>query len=156
MKHPIASIPALILVLALAGCERGTPTLTDADIRAIRQIFDAAGQHVRAGDFAAWAGLFEEHGVDMPPNHPAVRGRAALHAWADSLPHIAAISFSHIDMQRSADLAVATSAYSVTFAPPRGPSTTDTGKQLVVFHRQRDGSWLISLASFNSDLPLSR
>lgn len=92
----------------------------------------------------------------MPPNHGVVRGRAALKAWGDSLPPMTAFSFSHILVDGSGDLAVVTSAYAVTFAPPGAPVAPDTGKQLVVFRRQPDGSWLITAASFNSDLPLSR
>jgi ketosteroid isomerase-like protein len=156
MKHHVAWLPVLTLALGLTSCRPTVPAFSETDREVVRGIFGSTMTRVGARDFTAWAGEFAEDGVFMPPNHGAVRGRAALKAWADSLPPMTAFSFSHILVDGSGDLAVGTSAYAITFAPPGAAVSPDTGKQLVVFRRQRDGSWLITAASFNSDLPLSR
>jgi uncharacterized protein (TIGR02246 family) len=132
------------------------PAFSETDRAAVRAIINSTLDRIRARDFTGWAAEFTEDGLFMPPNHPAVRGRAALKAWADSLPPMPAFSFSHILVDGSGDIAVATTAYAVTFAPPGVPAMPDSGKQLAVFRRQRDGSWLVIAATFNSDLPLPR
>ncbi|HEU4419987.1 MAG TPA: hypothetical protein VFT55_13725 [Planctomycetota bacterium] len=37
--------------------------------------------------------------------------------------------------------------------PPGAPAITDTGKFLVIYRRQDDGSWKVCCDIFNSDLP---
>ena len=41
----------------------------------------------------------------------------------------------------------------MTMTPPGAPAITDTGKFLVIYRRQDDGSWKVCCDLFNSDLP---
>ena len=90
----------------------------------------------------------------MPPNAARVDGRAAIQAWGEAFPTITDLSFSDVQIEGRGDLAFGTSAYSMTIAPEGMPEIPDTGKQLVIFQKQPDGSWLVSTGMFNSDLPL--
>jgi ketosteroid isomerase-like protein len=153
--RPASLIPALF-VLSLGACAQADSTFSEADRAAIRQIADSAGAHLNARNFAAWAALYTEDGIVMPPNHPAVRGRAALTAWIDSSPPISDLSFSEPTIEGSGDIAVLHSAVSMTLTPPGGQPVNDIAKQLVVFRRQPNGSWLATAGSFNSDLPVPR
>jgi hypothetical protein len=70
---PVQSVPA--------GCTQAVPDLSEADLAAIRQRFDAVAQHVSAEDNAAWANDFTEDAIFMFNHVPAIRGRAAIQAW---------------------------------------------------------------------------
>src|ERR1043165_2949618 len=90
----------------------------------------------------------------MPPNHPAIHGRAALKAWADSSPPITAFDFPNVSVDGAGDLAYGTSDIQMTVAPPGAPAMSDKAKQLVVFRKQADGSWKVIACAFNSDIPM--
>jgi len=89
--------------------------------------------------------------VFMIANSPPIHGRAAMKAWIEAGPRVTSISFSDIAISGSGALAWATSAISVSMEGTPGP---DRSKQLVVFERQADGSWLAAAASVSSDTPL--
>jgi ketosteroid isomerase-like protein len=156
MTSRLARLLPAVLALSLAGCARAGPTFSEADRAAIRQVADTAVAHLNARNFAAWAALYTEDGVVMPPNHPAVRGRAALAAWIDSFPPFTGLSFSQPVIEGSGDIATLHSAVSMTLTPPGRQPVNDVAKQLVVFRRQPNGSWLATVGSFNSDLPVPR
>lgn len=152
MKPRLACLLPTLLALSL-GCARAGPTFSESDRTAIRQIADSAAAYLNARNFAAWAALYTEDGIVMPPNHPAVRGRAALAAWVDSFPPLSNLSFSEPVIEGSSDIAVLHSAVTMTLTPPGRRPVSDVAKQLVVFRRQPNGSWLATVGSFNSDLP---
>ncbi len=139
------------LGLALTlGCAPTATELSEEDLAAIRLRFDEVARHVSAEDNAAWANDFTEDAVFMIANTPAVRGRAAIQEWGETGLNVTSLTFSDIQIHGSGDLAWATSAYSMTV---EGVPEPDTGKQLVLFQRQADGSWLTLAASVSSDLP---
>jgi ketosteroid isomerase-like protein len=155
MNPRMIVLSAAGLALTVASCQRQkAPTFTDADRAAVRALFDSTVVRVNAKNFTAWANQFTEDAPFMPPNHPIVRGRANLKAWADSLPPLTGFSFGDVTVDGEGDMAVGTSSYAMTFNPPGAPPTADKGKQLVIFHRQADGSWLVTAGAFSSDLPL--
>ena len=90
----------------------------------------------------------------MPPNGPAVVGRANVQAFGESFPTMTHLSFSDVGIQVQGDLAVGWSAFEMGFVGDDGAQVNDTGKQLVAFEKQGDGSWKATRAMFNSDLPL--
>ena len=155
MNPRMIRLSAAGLALTVASCQQPKArTFTDADRAAIRALFDSTVVRISTKNFTAWANQFTEDATFMPPNHPIVRGRANLKAWADSLPPLTGFSFGDLTVDGEGDMAVGTSSYAMTFNPPGGPPTADKGKQLVTFHRQADGSWLVTAAAFSSNLPL--
>ncbi len=126
--------------------------LTSEDVAAIRDVFETSARSLQTGDFQKWTELFEEDGMIMPPNHPSVKGRAALLAYMEAFPEIRAMSFTDIHIAGRGDLAVGTSAISMTIVPEGVGEIKDTAKQLVFARKQSDGKWLVSIAMFNSDL----
>ena len=124
------------------------------DVGAIKALFPVAAERFGAGDFAGWASLYAEDGILMPPNDATVVGRANLQAFAESFPKVTHLSFSDIGVQVQGDLAVGWSAFQLGVVGDDGAEVNDTGKQLVAFERQDDGSWKVTRAMFNSDLPL--
>jgi ketosteroid isomerase-like protein len=52
-------------------------------------------------------------------------------------------------------LAYARGPYSITITMPTNPEpVSDRGKSLAILRKQEDGSWVIMIACWNSDLPL--
>ena len=78
----------------------------------------------------------------MPPNAPALEGRAAIRASLDAEPPLSAFSFRMLDLAGDGQLAYMRAAWSVTVAPPDAAAVSDSGKILIVFEKQPDGSWL--------------
>lgn len=126
--------------------------LSQDDADAVTTIMKAAAQRLQDGDFQSWAALFAEDAVLMPPNHPAVKGRAAIQAHGETFPNMTKVEFSDVQVQGRDDLAVATSAISMTIAPEGQPEVQEIAKQVVVFAKQADGSWSATAVSYSSDL----
>src|SRR6266850_5995935 len=82
-----------ILGCAALACHSAPAKLSEADIAAIRASADSFGVNAVGGRAAANAALFAENGVFMPPNQPAVEGRAAIEAWFAAFPKIS--EFKH-------------------------------------------------------------
>ena len=52
------------------------------------------------------------------------------------------------------DLAYVVGTYTMTIVPPGAPGPiNDSGKYVEIRRKQSDGSWLIAVDIFNSDLP---
>ena len=131
--------------------------LTTQDVAALRRIAERDAPLVRAGDWASLAAGYERDAVRMPPNGPAVRGRDAIRRMLEQLPPVSAFDFRLVDLQGNGNLAYMRGAWSITVVPPGATSAvSDSGKILVVFRKQLDGSWLRVADAWNSDLPAPR
>jgi ketosteroid isomerase-like protein len=148
LRHVPRLLPGLLLI---AACRPAPVDLTTEDRAAIAQVVDDVARTLRAGEFAAWAGLFSEHAVIFPPNAPAVRGRDVIQRWGQGFPPIEELTFFNLELSGRGDVAYATSDYSFTMRgfPP------DTGKQLWAFRRSARKTWEVAAASYNSNLPVA-
>jgi uncharacterized protein (TIGR02246 family) len=165
----ITSLPASVAVFALtlAACQpQPSPTpaatpeaapsaLAETDAAALRALLDRWQQAARAKDWPALAATYTEDGMFMPPNGPAVRGRAAIEAWFKAFPPMSEITVTPEEIDGRADVAYDRGTYSLAFASPaKGQPASDKGKFVVISRKQADGSWLIAIDIFNSDVPL--
>ncbi len=144
------------LVLAatiVSACEGPVPrTLTSQDSTALRGLFDLAQTAISSGDFVTWAGHYADSAVFMPPNGPAVVGRAAIQAWGQAMPPVERFAFSDVRIYGEGNLAYGTSSYVLKLRLDGVPA--DSGKQLIVWGRQADGTWQVLRGAFNSNIPL--
>lgn len=141
---------AFASVVMLIAYQPRPATFSAQDETAVRAVADSAVRYQLAGDWAAWAALYSEDGVLQPPNAPAVKGRPALLAWAQTLPPVEKAAFSNVQVWGDGNLSYGTSGYTFTLKglPP------DTGKQLWVSRRAPSGKWEVVAVSFNSDLAM--
>jgi ketosteroid isomerase-like protein len=148
-------MPALAaLALAVVGCQAAVP-LTDEDLAAIADVRQAYADAVLAGDAAAVAALYTEEAVEMPPNLPATEGRAAIQARYEALGEAVTDFTITGEAEGQGTLAYDRGTFSATMALEGAPEPyTDEGKYLAVCEKQADGSWLMKVAVWNSDLPL--
>jgi uncharacterized protein (TIGR02246 family) len=151
----LAVIGAIALVLIPLPSEGQTAkSLSEADIKKIDDVTQAAVNAALARDFATWASLFLDDAVVNPPNEPAVKGRAAIGAWLEKFPPITEFRLNNEKVEGREDLAYVLGTYTMTITPPGAPGPVkDSGKFVTIVRRQPDGRWLGAVDMFSSDLP---
>ena len=146
------TIPLLTAVaLALAGCQSGAAPLSVEDLAAIRAVSDTWAEDVTAQNWDAMGVKYTEDATMMPPNGPAVEGRANIVAWMEAFPQIAEASLSIVEIDGYGDIAYVRGTYSMTLMLA-GVPVPDTGKYLEIRRKQADGSWPMAIDIFNSDI----
>ncbi|MGD2153820.1 MAG: SgcJ/EcaC family oxidoreductase [Gemmatimonadales bacterium] len=154
-------VAALAFVLAGAACAGPAPVagrLSEEDVAAINDLAERRMvEALLAEDFAAFAALFTEDAVRMPPNEPLHEGRAAIEAWTTSnWGPLTTTEFTQraLEIDGRGDLAYVRGVYSATVEVPGVPEPiTEDGKMLAILRKQPDGSWLVSRAIYNADAP---
>jgi len=164
MKKLFLILPLVFLLCVAFGCQQGeevaeeaveVAALSDEDVAANEAITDAYIQAVRTEDWMAVAALYTEDAVLMPPNTPMIQGREAIQAWNEASPPITEFNLTIVEIDGRGDLAFVRGTYSMTIALEDAPGPIqDTGKYIEIRRKQEDGSWLIAVDMFNSDLPL--
>jgi len=139
----------------LAACQPAPEGVSDADIARIRALAAEFARAAVARSDSATAAQYTENAVFMPPNQPAVEGRAAIQAWFKTFPPMSGFRLTVIDVGGSGDLVYARGRYALTIAASgKTPAIEDHGKFVEVRRRQADGRWLMTHDIFNSDVPL--
>jgi len=129
------------------------PLSTD-EIAAIEDVQQRFVAGLLARDFDALVGLYTEDAVFMPPNQPAVRGRAALKTWMAAFPQVTACTLNTERIDGRADLAYVRGSFEMTLRPEGAPeAVTSRGKFVEIRRRQPNGEWLLEADIFNSDHP---
>ena len=156
------SVLLAVLALAVASTACQPPAqeagpLSEEDVAAIRAVPEAFAQAVLAGDWGTVAAGYAEDAVLMPPNGPAVEGRAAIRAWweASSTPNMTQFTLPPTEIDGHGDLAYVRGTYAMTIVPEGAPEPFQgSGKYVVILQKQSDGSWLVVVDIWNSDQPL--
>ena len=152
-------LAAFALVVTSTACQppaQEAAGLSEEDVGAIESTVASYVQSALASDFAEWAALHTEDAVRLPPNQPAVKGRAAIQNWgaAFSLTDFT-ITPLEIDGRDGLAYARVTYSYSGTLtAEGMSEVVTDSGRGVWLLRKQPDGSWLLAVDIWNSDLPL--
>jgi uncharacterized protein (TIGR02246 family) len=124
-----------------------------ADVDAIYAQF---ADSLRAGDADAWAALWTEDGIQMPPDAPSVSGRTPIRETMRAI-----LGQFDFDMEiqteeahAAGDWGFARGTYTATLTPKQGGSTIPIdGKFVTILAHQVDGSWKVHRDIFNSNVP---
>jgi ketosteroid isomerase-like protein len=144
-----------MLCCATLGCQPAPAPLAEADVTAIRAATARFVENALARRDSANAAEYAEDGVFMPPNQPAVEGRAAIRAWFAAFPPMSAFNLTVVEVKGRSDLAYERGTWALTIAATgKTPAISDHGKFMAVRRRQADGSWPMTADIFNSDVPL--
>ncbi len=163
MKKLLMIIPLVILLCFAFGCQQGeemteevgVKALSDEDVAAIKAATEEYIQAWRSADWVTLAALHTEDAIVMPPNESMVQGRDEIQALNEASPAPIEANLTIVEIDGRGDLAYARGTYSVTMQPEGVPEPIqDTGKYLEIRRKQEDGSWLITIDIWNSDLPL--
>ena len=143
---------AAAMFVATAAFAQGS-----GDAAAIGKVRSAYEKAAAAQDASGMAKLFTADGVEMPPNAPAAKGRAAIEAYNKGLAQqfmMHGITITSTDIQVHGDTAVDIGTYKQTLMSQKtGGMIDDKGKYIVVLKKDGAGAWAITHAIYNSDLP---
>lgn len=155
LPHQATRQSCLVLLMASAGLSACVGQAhPEVDIERIGALIERTEAMNNAGDVEGWVALFDDGAVYMPPGQPAVTTQ-------DDLREVAQTGFARWRSQiritadeivPSGDWAFARSHVTGTATPLAGgePVSIDM-KQIVLYHRQADGSWKIARLIVNSN-----
>ena len=159
MRH-VAAIVTWIVIAAFVviGCATsGQEADSEAVIERFWQDVGQYGVAVNAGDAEAYAAVWDENGIQMPPNGPRVVGREAI---AEGMAAIFAeydVDIETTDGQmiyEGGDYIVTHCNFTRKSTPKNGGEPLEfDGKVVSVWRRQDDGSWKLYIDCFNSNTP---
>jgi len=146
----VAAAVACAVALAVSGvaARQGDP-----GVAKVREAYQKA---VSAQDAAGLAKLYTADGVEMPPNAPAQKGRAAIEAFHKGLAKewmVHGMTITSTETTVAGDHANDIGTYKQNLMPMKGgPMVDEVGKYIVVLKKEGAG-WAISRAIYNSDNP---
>jgi uncharacterized protein (TIGR02246 family) len=153
----IGSISGFVLVATiLAGPAMSqTPRTGGAGDPAIASVADAYVKASLAGDVKAMVALYTDDAIEMPPNQPAVRGRAAIEQYyvkEMAAAKLTAFALTHLETVASGDIGYDVGTYTQTVTTKDGKAHASTGKYTVIVKRSGAG-WKVAYAIYNGDQP---
>ncbi len=164
MKKMLMILPLVFLFCFTFGCQQGEEVAeepavdVEADVEAINEIWNQYASAINTDDFDLWISLWEDDGVQMPPDAPAVFGKEQIRVVNERKFELFEVNMTinndevHID----GDLAFSRGAYTASLTPKAGGEIIYIdGKFLTILKRQADGSWKIFCDCFNSNVPPS-
>jgi uncharacterized protein (TIGR02246 family) len=144
----LASLPAF-------AQQRGGSAAAEAAIAKTRSAYEAAALKQ---DAAAIAKLFAPDGLEMPPNAPLQKGRAAIEAYHKNFASqvmVHGLTIKPTETHVLGDVAYEVGTYSQNLMPMKSGNTIDDkGKYVVLLKKDAGGAWLITHSIYNSDIPL--
>lgn len=147
-----AVLGTIVLMTAAASAQQ-----KGADEAAIAKVRTAYQTASSAQNAAGIAKLFAADGVEMPPNAPAASGRAAIEAFHKGLAKqwmMHGITISPTSTKVVGDTAYDIGTYKQQLmSNANGSIFDDKGKYVVLLKKDAAGTWAISHAIYNSDLP---
>jgi uncharacterized protein (TIGR02246 family) len=149
----------MVAALSTAGAAQSTPKPPAAGASvdaAIRTVADLYVKATMAGDAKAIAALYTEDAVEMPPNQPPIKGRAAIQQYYEkalAAAKMANFSLNHLESHAVGDRGYDVGTYRQTVTPTGGAGLSDTGKYVVILKRS-GGSWKVAYAIYSSDNPM--
>lgn len=149
----LAAVAACAMALAV-GSVAARQAGGDPAVAKVRQAYQAAAA---AQNAAGIAKLFAPDGVEMPPNAPAQKGRAAIEAFHKGMAQqwmVHGITITSTETHVAGDYAIDIGTYKQNLmAVKTGSMTEDVGKYMVVLKKDAGGAWWIANSIYNSDAP---
>jgi ketosteroid isomerase-like protein len=124
----------------------------DEVARIIQEMDREFERNVEAKDANALvAAFYAEDAQVFPAGQPVVSGLAEiLQLWGGFLPILSRLALNTTRIEASGNLAYGSGTYEMTLTPPETPPIQDSGKFVVVYRRQADGSYKAVADIFNS------
>lgn len=149
----------LIVVAAPVLFAQTTPPQKTASTQsgdaAIKAIADQYVKATLAGDANAVAALYTEDAIEMPPNEPMIKGRAAIQQFYEKAfkeGKISSFTLTHLETRSAGEIGYDVGTYNQMMTPSGGTDMPDTGKFTVILKRS-GADWKVAYAIYNSDRP---
>jgi ketosteroid isomerase-like protein len=149
LAHLIAWFAATIVLAAVVAAQ---PAATPDP--AIVKVADAYTAATLAADVKAITALYTDDAIEMPPNEPPVKGRAAIEAYyvkQFAMGKITAFTLTHLDTRSSGDIGYDVGTYTQTIS---GEKPMNSSGKYTVTLRRVGGAWKVSSAIYNTDRPM--
>jgi uncharacterized protein (TIGR02246 family) len=123
---------------------------------AVRALDEAFARHANAGDAGQLAAdCYADDAVVLPPNSPFVQGRGQIAELFRELLEAEAgdLVRETTPLHVAGDLGYGVGHYAFIIRGHGTEPVRETGKHLLVYRRQADGTWKVAADMFSSDLP---
>ena len=161
----LRALSAAYLLAACAGTASSggngaaSANISAADSAAIVGVTNRLAAAARAANWDAWGAEYVADPVRLPPNGPALVGKAASDAFNHASPKFSAFDGTVTFVAGRGDLAVTFGTYHLSAPAGRDsagkatPAVSDDGKFMQLLTKQADGTWKIARDMWNSNLP---
>jgi uncharacterized protein (TIGR02246 family) len=148
------------LAMTTIGLSAQQPKGAAGDDAAIAKVRTAYQTAASAQDGPGLAKLFAPDGIEMPPDAPAAKGRAAIEAYHKQLASQVmthGITITSTEIHVMGDRAVDIGTYKQTLMMMKGGGgmVDDKGKYIVLLKKDASGHWWVTDAIYNSDAPIA-
>ena len=111
---------------------------------------------IARGDAAACAAVYTDDAKILPPDSPELTGKqAAQGLWQSIIDMgVKSISLQTLELEEMGDMAVDRGAATVDIQGEGGETMQASGKYIVLWKRQTDGTWKWHWDCFNFDAPM--
>lgn len=159
-KFNLGLFASITLLCFIFSCEQQAEKVNvEADITEIKEVLKQYAVACNAGDFESWISLWDDDGVQMPPDTPPLKGKTQIiegnkPSFDQMIVDITINSIEEVKVH--GDWGLTRCTYTLAVSPKEGGETIivmPDGKALTLYERQSDGSWKITYDCFNSNLP---
>jgi len=107
------------------------------------------------GDIATAAAFYADDAIAFPPDSDMVKGRPAIEAFWKATKEAGgkSLELKVVDVQSSGNLGVETGTAVLHMQPANQPETAENVKYVVVWQKQKSGSWKIIRDIWNGMAP---
>ena len=150
----VVVVAAIAVTAAGASAQQKAAGGDEAAIGKVRAAYQTAAA---AQDAAGIAKLYAPDGIELPPNAPAAKGRAAIEAFHKGMAKewmVHGVTLTATETRVMGDRAYETGTYKQGLMPQKGGGMfDDTGKFVVLLKKDASGAWWVTHAIYNSDVP---
>jgi uncharacterized protein (TIGR02246 family) len=151
-KNRVTLLLAVIALVTLVGC-RSRASETDLEaLNTLQRQVDAA---IIAGDTESYVDLIADDAVLMPPDAPPVIGKDAIRSWSDQMSRQFRFqAYKAVDHEVivAGKWAFRRATADWTLTPAAGGQPIhDSGKFIIIYERQPDGSWRVARDIWNGN-----
>ena len=144
--------------LALLSCAKPEKLDLEAVRKAIEEVNARWIEAFNRGDAAGVAALYTEDATVLPPNGEMVQGRQGIrNFWSGAIRMgLKDPSVTTVAVGGSGDTAYEIGKYTLKIQPAGQEGVTESGKYVVVWKRQADGTWKLRADIWNSSMPMPK
>lgn len=125
-------------------------SLSDQDIRAIRDISEKFPDMMKNKNFDEIPNIYTADALLMPPDHGSVTGHTEIAEFLGSFPPLTAFDIFVDEIEGAGDIAYVRGSFRMEMIPEPGADPVEQhGQYLEIRKKQADGSWLLSRDIFN-------
>ena len=143
---------AMVLACGHAGCRT-----SDQALHALNTLQKQIDEAIIAGDTERYVALLADDAVLMPPNGPPIVGKSAIRSWNQEMSKRFRIQkYAPVDQEiiQAGDWAFRRATFDWSLVPVAGGQPIqDSGKFIIIYKRQVDGSWRVARDIWNSNTP---